>query len=125
MHSPNRTMAMLAACLFLVAGLVPASAAAFCGPAAECGPCGQLPVDARIVAACCCCGDLAAAESAAPDVAEGAGEVRLGTLSLHADASPALTVAAEASFSAARRARASLPSPARVPLYQFNQSLLI
>lgn len=125
MRTPNRTWAALAGLAVVIASLVPSGAAAFCGSEAECGPCDRPPADARIVAAGCCCGDLAAAESAAPEVAEGAVEGELATQGLHAAAFPAQPKVADTSSGSALHTRVHRTPATGPPLFQLYQSLLI
>jgi len=125
MRLPNRPLAVLSALLLLLAGLVPASAAAFCGPEAACGPCGHSQADARIVAACCGCCDLAAPESAAPGVAERAAEGDTATQGLHAAASPTQPTVAETGTGSAFHARLHRTPVGGPPLFRLYQSLLI
>ena len=126
MRSPNRSMAAVAALLLLVAGLVPATAGSPCGPEPDCGPCGRQPTDARIgPASCCCCGDLAAAESAAPEVAEGAVDGGVSFQTAHATTSQALPKSAATATGSASRAGAPRAPAGRAPLFQLYQSLLI
>lgn len=125
MPAPNRALALLTALLILVAGLVPATAAPLCGPEPGCAPCGRLPADARMGAASCCCGDLAAAESAIPEVAEGAVTGGVSSQVYHAVTSPAEPKVAATGSGSVFHARVHRRSPVRPPLFQLYQSLLI
>ena len=124
-RTANRTVATLAIAFLLVAGLVPASGGLFCGPASECGPCGQLPPDARLVAACCCCGDLTAPQADAPDTAERSTEADLrGTASAQSSTN-SQPWAATRPTGVSHLSRAPETPPGRIPLFQLHQSFLI